>query len=514
VSIASTARGRLRKVFPGGWSFLLGELALYSLLVLVLTGVFLTLFFDPGLDHAPYEGSYAPLHGVLVSDAYSSVLDITFDIRGGLLMRQTHHWAALVFVAAIVLHLLRVFFTGAFRRPREINWVIGVTLFILAMIEGFTGYSLPDDLLSGTGLRIAHGILLSIPVVGTYLGFFAVRGEIPGLDIIPRLYVLHVLLLPGLLLALVLVHVLLVFRLQHTQRRGPGRTNRNVVGHPLVPKFTAHSAGLFFLVFATLVTLAAVAQVNPVHRYGPYRPDQVSTGAQPDWYVGFLEGSLRLVPAWETTLWGHTVMWNVLLPAVVLPGLLFTGLYLYPFFERWLIDDRREHHLCDRPRDRPTRTGLGVAGLTGYVVLLVAGGNDVIALVLDVSLNALTWTLRFALVLAPVAAFVVTKSWCLGLQTRDRERLAAGDATGAVRQTVEGRLMTDHRALTPEDRYTLLSRDMPCPLRLDDGAGAAPPSRVQRSRVALSRWFHRDRVELAPRPRADPGGGPAARDAR
>ncbi|MGV9760326.1 cytochrome bc1 complex cytochrome b subunit [Streptomyces tricolor] len=429
----------LRKAFPHHWSFFLGELALYSLLVLLLTGVWLTFFFEPEMREVVYAGSYAPLRGVRMSAAFDSTLRISFDVRGGLLMRQTHHWAALVFVAAIGLHLLRIFFTGAFRRPRELNWVIGLTLFVLSLAEGFAGYSLPDDLLSGTGLRIAQGIMMSIPVVGTYVAFFAFGGEFPGEDIITRLYPLHVLLLPGALIALVTVHLVLVFHLKHTQWRGPGRSNRNVRGKPLIPQFTATSTGLSLAVFGVLVLLSGVAQVNPVWMYGPYRADLVSTGSQPDWYVGFLEGALRLVPPWETNIAGHTVMWNVLLPAVVLPGLLFAVLYAYPFVEQRLTGERlREQHLCDRPRERPVRTGLGVAGTVFYGVLLVAGGNDIIAYAFRISVDALTWVLRIALVVAPVLAFLVTRWVCRALTAAERERLAEGVPTGDIRQTVTG----------------------------------------------------------------------------
>ncbi|HEX2298141.1 MAG TPA: ubiquinol-cytochrome c reductase cytochrome b subunit, partial [Pseudonocardiaceae bacterium] len=439
----------LRKTFPNHWSFLLGEIALYSLLVLVLTGVWLTFFFDPEMREVVYDGPYTPLRGVRVSAAFDSTLDISFAVRGGLLMRQVHHWAALVFLAAFGVHLLRIFFTGAFRRPREINWVIGVTLFVIALAEGFAGYSLPDDLLSGTGLRIAQGIMLSIPVVGTYVSLFAFGAEFPGEDIITRLYSLHILLLPGALLALVTVHLILVFHLKHTQWREPGRTRENAVGKPFFPQFTASSTGLFLMVAGVLTLLGGLAQINPVWVYGPYRPDEVSTGAQPDWYVGFLEGALRLVPPWETNLAGHTLMWNVLLPAVVLPALLFLVLYLYPFVEQRLTGEwYREQHLCDRPRERPVRTALGVAGLTFYGVLLLAGGNDVVAYSFRISVNTLTWILRIALVVAPVLAFLVTRRLCHALMHREREVLAQGVATGEVRQTVEGGYETTHRPVT------------------------------------------------------------------
>ncbi|MFF7356851.1 MULTISPECIES: cytochrome b [Streptomyces] len=435
----------LRKAFPDHWSFLLGELALYSLLVLILTGVWLTLFFQPEMREVVYAGRYVPLRGVRMSAAFDSTLYISFDVRGGLLMRQAHHWAALVFVAAIGVHLLRIFFTGAFRRPRELNWVIGVTLFAVSLAEGFAGYSLPDDLLSGTGLRIAQGIMLSLPVVGTYVAFFAFGGQYPGHDIITRLYPLHVLLLPGALIALVAVHLMLVVHLKHTQWRGPGHTQRNAVGKPFFPQFTGSSGGLAVIVAGVLVLLAGIAQINPVWNYGPYRPDLVSTASQPDWYVGFLEGALRLVPAWETNFAGHTLMWNVLLPAVVLPALLFAVLYAYPFVEQRLTGEGwTERHLCDRPRERPVRTGLGVAGTVFYGVLLLAGGNDVIAQTFRVSVNVITWVLRTALIVAPVLAFLVTRWLCRALTAAENERLAEGVPTGEIRQSITGGYEADH----------------------------------------------------------------------
>ncbi|MEU2283509.1 ubiquinol-cytochrome c reductase cytochrome b subunit [Streptomyces sp. NPDC013178] len=507
----SEGRGLLRKAFPDHWSFLLGEIALYSFVVLLLTGVWLTLFFHPSMTEVVYDGSYRPLDGVRMSEAYRSTLHISFDVRGGLLIRQLHHWAALVFLSAIGVHLLRVFFTGAFRRPREVNWMIGVTLFLLSLAEGFAGYSLPDDLLSGTGLRIAQGIMLSIPVVGTYISMFVFGGEFPGQDLIPLLYSLHILLVPGLLLALITAHLILVFHLKHTQWAGRGRTNRNVVGKPLFPQFAAGSTGLFFMVSGVLTLLAGLAQINPVWTYGPYRPAQVSTASQPDWYVGFLEGALRLVPPWETVIAGHTVMWNVFLPAVVLPGALFAVLYAYPFIERWVTGDDREHHLCDRPRDNPVRTGLGVAAVCFYGVLLLAGGNDVIAHTFRVSLNALTWVFRVSLLVLPLLAFMVTRRICLALQESDAERLAEGEETGQVRQTIAGGYEEAHAPIDEETRYVLGARKpamLPVPAG-DEGDG----SRAGRLRAVLGSWYGRDRVE--PRgvePRDEDAEQPAARD--
>ncbi|MGH3273033.1 MAG: cytochrome b, partial [Streptosporangiaceae bacterium] len=185
----------LRKIFPDHWTFLLGEIALYSFIILVLTGIFLTLFFQPSMSTITYHGSYLPLEGVKMSRAYASTLNISFDVRGGLLMRQIHHWAADLFMAAIMAHMIRVFFTGAYRKPREINWLIGIVLFTLGMLEGLFGYSLPDDQLSGAGLRILEGVLQGIPIVGTYAAYFLFDGAFPGTQIIPRLYILHVFLI-------------------------------------------------------------------------------------------------------------------------------------------------------------------------------------------------------------------------------------------------------------------------------------------------------------------------------
>ena len=343
LGIHTLGRKYLRKVFPDHWSFLLGEICLYSFVVLVLTGVYLTLFFHPSMNEVTYQGSYVPLNGVRMSEAYASTLDISFDVRGGLLIRQLHHWAALVFVAGMLTHMMRHFFTGSFRKPREVNWLFGWLLLFLGLFEGLFGYSLPDDLLSGTGLRFVHGALLSVPVVGTYLAMFLFGGEFPGDDIVARFYSLHVLLIPGVMAALIVAHLLLVVHHKHTQFAGPGRTERNVVGTPFMPVYLAKAGGFFFLVFGVLALIAAVATINPVWSYGPYRADQVSTGAQPDWYLGFAEGLVRIMPGWEVTLWGHTLVLGVLIPVVVFPLLLvFIG--VYPFLEARFTGDRDEEH--------------------------------------------------------------------------------------------------------------------------------------------------------------------------
>ncbi|GGY05813.1 cytochrome bc1 complex cytochrome b subunit [Streptomyces djakartensis] len=460
LGIHGLGRKYLRKVFPDHWSFLLGEICLYSFVVLVLTGVYLTLFFHPSMNEVTYQGSYTPLNGVRMSEAYASTLDISFDVRGGLLIRQIHHWAALVFAAGMLTHMMRHFFTGSFRKPREVNWLFGWLLLLLGLFEGLFGYSLPDDLLSGTGLRFVHGALLSVPVVGTYLALFLFGGEFPGDDVVARFYSLHVLLIPGIMAALIVLHLVLVVYHKHTQFAGPGRTERNVVGAPFMPVYLAKAGGFFFLVSGVLALIAAVATINPVWSYGPYRADQVSTGAQPDWYLGFAEGLVRIMPGWEITLWGHTLVLGVLIPVVVFPLLLvFIG--VYPFLEARFTGDRHEHHLLDRPRDRPVRTAVGAAWISLYLLLLAGGGNDIVATRFHLSINTVTWTVRIGVFVVPAVVLVVTRRICLGLRLRDRELVLHGRATGVIRRLPHGEYVEVHEPLDQARLHTLTAHERP-----------------------------------------------------
>jgi ubiquinol-cytochrome c reductase cytochrome b subunit len=343
----------LKKVFPDHWTFFLGELALYSFVILVITGIFLALFFQPSMSEVIYHGSYTKLDGVKMSEAYESALNISFDVRGGLLMRQIHHWAANIFIAAICIHMIRVFLTGAFRRPREVNWMVGVIMFALAAAEGFFGYSMPDDMLSGTGVRIAEGIMLSVPVVGTYISFFVFGGQYPGHVFIGRFFIVHVFVIPIVLILLIGVHLATIWHQGHSQWPGKKQRETNEVGDPLYPVFMAKTGALFFFVFGITALLATVAQINPIWLYGPYDPVRVSAGSQPDWYVGFMEGSLRITPNWVSDVGGHTFAWNVFLPAVLLPLGFFLLAGFYPVFEEWVTGDLRHHQILDRPRNAP-----------------------------------------------------------------------------------------------------------------------------------------------------------------
>ena len=487
---AKWMKKNLTKVFPDHWSFLLGEICLYSFIILLASGTFLTFWFDPSMKEVVYDGSYEPLKGLEMSAAYASTLDISFEVRGGLLMRQIHHWAALIFMIGIVVHLLRVYFTGAFRKPREFNWIIGVGLLTLGIVEGFLGYSLPDDLLSGTGIRIAEAIIQALPLVGSYLAFFAFGGAFPGEAFIPRIYTVHVLLLPGIFLALITVHLMLVWYQKHTQFPGPGRTEKNVVGYPLMPIYMAKAGGFFFIVFGVTAFLGAVASINPIWLYGPYTPGQISAGSQPDWYMGWLDGLVRMAPPLETHAFGHTISWNILIPGLILPGIMFTLLALYPFIESWATGDKREHHLLDRPRNAPNRTALGAMALTFTLVSLLNGGNDIIAVTFDLTINQMMWFSRIGVVVLPPIAFVITKRICLSLQRADRELVLHGRETGRLVRLPHGEFVEVHEPISAEQAWTLTSHEQLAPLELPefDGAGVRrPKALVNKLRNRISR---------------------------
>jgi quinol---cytochrome-c reductase cytochrome b subunit len=436
LAVASFTRRSLRKAFPDHWSFMLGEIALYCFALLVLTGVFLTFFFVASGREVVYGGPYEPLRGVEMSAAYESVLRLSFEVRAGLVMRQIHHWAAVVMLAAISVHVLRIFFTGAFRRPRELNWMVGVSLLILALGAGFTGYSLPDDLLSGTGLRIAYSVLLSIPFVGTWAAFLVFGGEFPTAEVIGRLHVLHIMIIPALIAGALAVHLALIWHQKHTQFPGPRRREDNVVGSPLWPNYTFKGAGLAFVVFGVLALMAGLFQINPVWLYGPFDPSVVSSPAQPDWYLGWLEGALRLFPDWELTMFGHQIP-EIFWPGVALPTVFFGLMFVWPFIERRLTGDAAEHHLLDRPRDAPLRSGVGAGALTFAAVLTLAGSNDVLGPFLGIPVEDVTNAFRWVVLVLPLVAGYLTYRFCRSLSRRG-ERPIREPRHVTLRRTREG----------------------------------------------------------------------------
>ncbi|QCU78024.1 cytochrome b [Citricoccus sp. SGAir0253] len=524
VGLSPVVREFGRKIFPDHWSFMFGEVALYTFVILLLSGTFLTFFFDPSMAHTTYEGSYRPLYGVEMSTAYASSLDISFDVRGGLFMRQVHHWSALLFVAAMSVHMLRVFFTGAFRRPRELNWVVGCVLLILGLAAGFTGYSLPDDLLSGNGLRIIDGVIKALPIVGSYISFFLFGGEFPGDAIIGRLYILHVLIVPALILLMVVAHLFMVVVHKHTQYPGPGRTENNVVGYPIGPVYAAKAGGFFFIVFGIIALISALFTINPIWNYGPYDPSPVSAGTQPDWYIGWVDGALRLMPGflwafpfeWQIPLpflgedrftphsevanvWNlfpggtNTIVWNVLLP--MLPAAILIGTMIaWPWIERWISKDDREHHILDRPRNAPTRTAIGVAGIVWYCTMWAAASSDLIATHFMVSLNDVTYWLRAIFVFGPFIGFIITKRVCLSLQRKDREIVLHGREAGVIEMTPDGEFRERHERLDDFHLYKLIGFESRKPLPAQPGADGKV-SAGEKRRAKISRWFYEDRVE-------------------
>jgi ubiquinol-cytochrome c reductase cytochrome b subunit len=409
-----------------------------------------------------------------MSHAYESTLNISFDVRGGLLIRQVHHWAADLFMIAICAHMLRHFFLGSYRKPRDVNWLIGIVIFAAALVEGLFGYSLPDDQLSGAGLRIFQGVLQGIPIVGTYIGYFLFGGAYPGQDIVPRMYITHVLLIPGLLLALVVAHVFISFHQKHTAMPALGQSEHRVRGQPFYPFFLLKGTAWFFFIFATLALLGTFAQINPIWLYGPDNPLAISSASQPDWYLGILEGALRVMPAWEVNFLGHTVTLSVLIPFALPLGLILGGAAIWPFFERWVTGDKAEHHVNDRPRNAPTRTGVGVGVVVFYGVLWAEGANDVLANAFHVPLYTVTWIARVLVIVGPVVSYVIARRICLGLQRKDAETLEHGVETGIIRQSPDGEFTEVVRPVTDEERAVLSARPVTRALPGVDRDGVPP----------------------------------------
>jgi ubiquinol-cytochrome c reductase cytochrome b subunit len=430
-------RGALRYVFPDHWSFMLGEIALYAFVTLVGTGIFLTFYYEPSDALVTYRGAYEPLIGQAVPEQFHSVLTLVYDVPAGNLMRQTHHWAADVFIVAIVIHLARIIVTGAFRKPREMNYWIGVTMLGLAMFEGFAGYSLVDDLLSGMGLAIAYGVGLSIPFVGDDAMFLVWGGEYPGgSSFWPRLEIIHVLIVPAILALLIALHLAQIVRQHHTQFPGAGRSERRMVGTPLWPAYALRSLGLMFATVAVLLLLGGLIQINPIWLWGPYEPGLSTNGAQPDWYVGWLIGGLRLMPPLEIRLFGDTVVPNPFWAGVAFPMLVFGALYAWPLLDRRLFGDRKRHNLLDRPRDNPRRTAAFAAFMSWVGVIFAAGATDRWYVLSHMNYEAQVWFFRAAALVLPILVYLFTRRLCSELGVRDAHPLRGW--TGGVVRRAEG----------------------------------------------------------------------------
>jgi ubiquinol-cytochrome c reductase cytochrome b subunit len=419
---APLIRKVMRYAFPDHWSFLLGEVALYAFIVLIATGIYLALFYTDSTAHTVYHGPYRLLDGQEMSAAYKSVLDISFTVKAGLLIRQTHHWAADIFLLAIVLHLMRVFFTGAFRKPRELTWIIGLLMLFTSLPEGFLGYSLGDDLLSGMGLAIAYGVALSIPVIGGPLALLIWGAPFPGTPaFFSRMYIAHVFLLPILIATLIGVHLALVALRHHTQfKESPRHTNERLIGVPTFPGQAPRSLALMFGVFALLFFLGGLVEINPVWQWGPYHTYFGENGAQPDWYLGWLIGALRLMPSWDLVIGHLTLVPNPFWGGALFPVVVLTVLAVFPWVERRLTGDHRMHNLADRPRDAPNRTAFGVAFLSWVFLIFLFGAADRLFVLFGLSYDLQLYVFRIGIWVLPLLLFFITRRICRDLQAADR----------------------------------------------------------------------------------------------
>ncbi|MFC8800110.1 cytochrome bc complex cytochrome b subunit [Promicromonospora sp. NPDC057138] len=479
------------------WSNLFGVVTFACLLYLAVTGVLLATWYTPSNELVTYDGPYGPLQGATVTEAFASTMRISFEQTGGLLLRQTHHWAALVMPASMIMQLLITFFSGGFRRPRRLSWVLLVVAFVLVLAAGWSGYALPDDMLSGTGLRIVEGVVLSIPFIGTWVASWMFGGPFPG-QIIENLYPVHAWIAPGLLVLVMVVRAALAVR--HGQAepalRAPTPGAPASLGLRLWPDAALRAAGMVGLTGAVVVLLGATSTISPVWTYGPASVGEVGAGSQPDWYMGFLDGALRLVPAgWETEWLGWTVTFATLVPLLVVAGY-FGLLIVYPYVEAWVTQDRDLHHVLDRPRNVPVRTGIGVAGALFYGILWGAASADIVSTEFSVSFETIITTLQVALIIGPPLAFEVTRRVCIGLQRKDREIALHGHETGRIVRMPNGGYAEIHQPADEAERARLsVAAVPPAPGRPDDKGHLSGRERL---RGALSRQFGTGHVTARP----------------
>ncbi|MFF1574244.1 cytochrome bc complex cytochrome b subunit [Leifsonia sp. NPDC058292] len=500
---ALTAELSGRRV-PLHWSTVFGVVSLASVVVIFVTGVFLMFFYAPSSTPVVYHGGYGPLEGATMSKAMRSTLAISFEVDGGLLLRQAHHWAALLLPASLILQLLTTFFTGGFRRPRRLGWVLLFLLLIVALVGGWSGYALPDDMLSGTGLRIVEGIVLGIPVVGTWLSMLLFGGEFPG-RIIENLYPVHVAVVPVLLIALLALRYRAGYVQKPAQFPGLGRSETVVGGVPMLPNAAARAGGLLLIVIGLIFAVAATVTVSPIWLYGPSSPGDASAGSQPDWYTGFLDGALRLVPpGWEFVWLDRTWTLAILVPLAVV-GLYLAAVLLYPFAEEWITGDERDHHLLDRPRNTPTRTGIGVAGIVFYGALWGAGSADLVATHFHVGVEVVVAFYQAAALLGPIVAFTVTRRVCYALQKKDREILLHGYETGRIVRLPGGEYIEVHHPVDEHERWRLMNTSDDAPLRVHPDA-RGHLGLTERARAGISRFFFEDRISPVTRKELDEAG--------
>ena len=430
-----SGREFLGKAFPAEDSFLLGEVALFCFLLLVLTGMFLGMFFEPSTSDVKYEGSVAEYQGEEVPEAYASVLHITYDIPFGMFIRRLHHWAAHLFVASIGLHMLRVFFTGSYRNPREPNWIVGTGLAGLAMGAAYTGYALPFDEFAATATGIGYNLATSIPILGELVGKAFFGGEFPSSATIPRLYFIHVLIIPIAIGVLLAIHMAILVRQKHTEAPrdsdvrslssepqqsagdvaasdGGSETvvskddDNVVVGLPAFPNQTAVSAVVFFLTLATLAALAGFLPVHNIAEYGPNNPAGTPELIMPDWFLMWVYGLLKLLPSWMSftiPLVGIHIS-TEFVGGVLLPTIVFGVIAVWPFVD---YHDRSVHFTAD-PLTRPWQTAVGIAAIQFIMIASIAGMNNLLARAVGVGTGVINPILTVALFVVPIGSGILT----------------------------------------------------------------------------------------------------------
>jgi ubiquinol-cytochrome c reductase cytochrome b subunit len=334
-----------------------------------------------------------------------------------------------------------VFFTGAFRKPRELTWMIGLIMLFTALLEGYLGYSLVDDLLSGMGLAIGYGVALSLPVIGGPLALAIWGAPFPGKpQFFSRMYIAHVFLLPILLATLIGVHLALVALRHHTQfKESPRHTNKRLIGVPTFPGQAPRSLALMFFVFSLLFLLGGLIQINPIWQWGPYHTYIGTNGAQPDWYLGWLIGALRLMPSFDVVIGHITLVPNPFWGGVLFPVAVLIVLLAYPAVERRLTRDYGFHNLAQRPREAPNRTAFGLAFLSFVFLVFTFGAADRLFVLYGLSYDLQLYAFRIGLVVVPAIVFVVARRICLELQHADQVE--------EVHQEAEEEAVSEHTAL-------------------------------------------------------------------
>ncbi|GGL42428.1 menaquinol-cytochrome c reductase cytochrome b subunit [Halarchaeum grantii] len=417
----------LGKSFPAEDSFLLGEVALFSFVVLVLTGTYLGLFYIPSIESVTYHGSVVRYQGQELPGAFASVLQLTYDVPFGMFVRRFHHWAAHIFVASIALHMLRVFFTGAYRKPREANWAVGVVLAALAMLAAYTGYSLPFDEFATTATSIGFNLASSIPLLGDFLAQLVFGGDYPTNTSIPRLYFLHVFVVPLLIAGFIALHMAILVHQKHTEaaREDDVETSRGtverddgdvVIGLPAVPNQTAVSAVVFFLTVATTSLLAGFLPVHNVAEYGPHDPASTPAVIMPDWFLMWVYGFLKLWPTWLNFSVAGFHFSPEFLAGVGLSGLVFLAVFAWPFVR----PQERSVHFTADPLARPVATAVGVAGVLMVMIASIAGMNNLLANLLGVGTGPVNTALTIAIFVWPTAGALATYYALRGDDPADR----------------------------------------------------------------------------------------------